>query len=169
FNSVIYTATTSDGKTTNTKVDDATYDSATLLTLAHVDSWSSMELPTMKPPSLENAIELAAVLKGVDTETPFPFFISGNTNYFHIHVINGFCPVANPDLETQYLPWKLESSNTQEITVVGFYAKGQEGVMTHHGSPIHIHGIMTLNGELTTGHLDSVALNEGATIFLPSN
>jgi hypothetical protein len=55
------------------------------------------------------------------------------------------------------------------ITVLGFFAKDQEGVMTHHGSNIHIHGLLDKNGGVATGHLDSVTMNKGAKLYFPAS
>ena len=165
FDGTVYTATTQDGTTAITAVADDTYDAATLLTLAHVESWQNCILPSNHP--LEKAIELAAIIQGIDTETPFPFLITGSTNDFQMHVINGFCPVANPNLAAKFQPWRLVGSQSTPITVVGFYAKNKEGVMTHHGSNLHIHGVIDQNGTITTGHLDSIEINSDATLFLP--
>ncbi|MBT4530226.1 MAG: hypothetical protein HOC27_03390 [Phycisphaerae bacterium] len=167
FNGNVYTATTADGKTAVTNINEAQYDSATLLSLSYVESWNKMKLPSDQP--LEDAIELAAGIFGKDTNEPFPFLLTGTASEYHLHVINGYCPVANPDLELKYQPWRQTNSNSEDITVVGFYAKDQEGVMTHHGSNVHIHGIMDIDGVLTSGHLDSVELEPGATIFVPAD
>jgi acetolactate decarboxylase len=171
FNGKVYTATTADGKTASTRIDDSQFDSATLLSLSYVARWNTLNLPEELP--LEEAIERAASLAGIDTNEPFPFIIQGTTLAFHLHVINGFCPVANPNLETQYKPWRLTqsmkpSASPEEVTVVGFYAKDQEGVMTHHGSNLHIHGIMKIDGELTSGHLNRIELNDGAVLYVPA-
>jgi len=163
----IYTASTSDGNLAFTRVGKSEFTSATLLSLAYVPRWISMELPTKE--HFENAIELAASLLGTDTSEPFPFYIKGTASEFHLHVINGYCPVANPDLATEFQPWRLESTVAEEITIVGIYAKDQEGVMTHHGSDVHIHAILKIRGETATGHLDSVVLEPSATIYIPAN
>lgn len=167
FDGNVYTATTNDGETAFTSINKSEFASATLLSLAYVPKWISMELPSKLP--LEDAIELAASLLGTDTSEPFPFYIKGTANEFKLHVINGFCPVAKPDLAPEFQPWRLESTGTEPITVVGIYAKNQEGVMTHHGSDVHIHGILKMRGEITSGHLDSVALEPGALIYIPAN
>ena len=162
----VYTATTVDGKTAYTSIDDSQFDAATLLSLSYVSSWIKMEIPPKLP--LEDAIELAASLLGVDVRDPFPLLIEGTTQEFHMHVINGFCPVANADLETKLQPWRLTKSGAQQITVVGIYAKDKDGVMTHRGSNVHMHGIIEMDGELTSGHLNPVTLQQGATIFIPA-
>lgn len=166
FDGTIYTATTPDGQTAVTVASDETFDAATLLSLSYVEAWQECLLPSNHP--LEQAIELSAVIQGIDTETPFPFFITGTTSDYHLHVINGYCPVAEPDLEARFQPWRQTGSTKTPITVVGFYAKDQEGVMTHHGSNVHIHGIIDVAGTLTSGHLDSVEIDQGAILFLPA-
>ena len=51
--------------------------------------------------------------------------------------------------------------------LVGFFGKNQDGVMTHHGSNIHIHGLLDIDGATATGHLDSVEFTNGAKLYLP--
>lgn len=167
FDGTVYTATTPDGQTAITVASDTTFDTATLLSLAHVAAWQDCMLPSNHP--LEEAIELSALIQGIDTEAPFPFFITGTTSDYHLHVINGFCPVADPDLAPEHQPWRLVGVSKTPITVVGFYAKDQEGVMTHHGSNVHIHGIIETNGTITSGHLDAIELDPGAMLFLPAD
>jgi len=166
FEGNVYTATTPDSLTATTIVHDPKYDSATLLSLAYVPDWNEVILPAGIP--LEQAIHIAATNAGIDTSEPFPFVIKGTAKEFHLHVINGYCPVVNPELETRFKPWNHTETTDELITLVGFYAKNQEGVMTHHGSNVHMHGILTLDGVLTSGHIDSVTLSNDAVILLPA-
>jgi acetolactate decarboxylase len=86
-----------------------------------------------------------------------------------MHVINGYCPVASPKLADEFKPWRLAVGKPTQLNIVGFFAKNQEGVMTHHGSNIHIHGFVQKNGAVATGHLDSVAMEKGAKLYLPAS
>ena len=166
FDGHVWVATT-DGKKATTFKATPPYDSATLLTASHVDVWSEYALPPSM--DLEQAIEyVASNVASIDTSKPFPFFIMGEASEFHMHVINGYCPVASPDLGEEFLPWRLAATGTP-ITVVGFFAKNQEGIMTHHGSNVHIHGFLDVDGAVATGHLDSVTLMNGARLFLPAS
>lgn len=165
FDGQIIVAETEDGihATSSTKTDSN--ESATLLTLSYVDSWLEYRLPTDM--DFEEAVESAATANGIDTDTPFPFYVNATTESYELHVINGFCPIATPDLDAADQPWRLHGLET-ELLIVGFFAKNQEGVMTHHGSNVHIHGIDSTGKTVISGHLDAIDLKEGSTIFLPA-
>ncbi len=166
FDGSVWIATT-DGSTSVTSHPSAQYDSATLLTSAHVNEWAEFDLPSMP---IEEAIEFAATAySDVNTEAPFPFFIVGDASEFHLHVINGYCPIASPNIADEFKPWRLFVQYTTPITVLGFFAKGQEGVMTHNGSKVHMHGLLEIDGGISTGHLDSVDFETGAKLFLPAH
>jgi acetolactate decarboxylase len=166
FDGNVWVATT-DGTSATTERANTQYNAATLLTVSHIESWVEFDLPNLP---LEEAIEFVAqTYEPIDVSTPFPFLIIGDSSEFHMHVINGYCPVASPNLADEFKPWRLNIEKPTPITVVGFFAKNQEGVMTHHGSNIHIHGILDKNGAVATGHLDSVVFMKGATLYLPAS
>lgn len=51
------------------------------------------------------------------------------------------------------------------LRLVGFLVRGREGVMTHHGTSLHVHPFATAgNGRRTTGHVDAGNLAVGATL-----
>ena len=76
FDGQIFVATTPDGIRASTTRDDPNPGSATLMTLAHVETWHQDPLPDS--PSLEQSIEEVARSHGIDTDKPFPFFNRGN-------------------------------------------------------------------------------------------
>lgn len=166
FDGNIWIATV-DGKTAVTSKPSTQYDSATLLTMAHVTEWTEFSLPTILP--LQEAVERISIdYSGFNTNEPFPFFIVGEASEFHLHVINGYCPVSSPNLAEEFMPWRLKQNFNTPITVVGFFAKNQKDVMTHHGSNIHIHALLDVQGAIATGHLDSVEFVKGAKLYLPT-
>ncbi len=157
---------TADSKSATTFKPDHQYLSATLLTVAHVEHWDEYELPDIP---LEDAIESVALhTSTINSEEPFPFLIHGDASSLQMHVINGYCPVASPDLAEEFKPWRMRIDSRTTVTVVGFYAKNQEGVMTHHGSHLHIHCLIENDGAVATGHVDSITMKKGATLFLPA-
>ncbi len=160
----ILVATTPDGATA-ASAPGAPEQSATLLTLSYVENWVKDTIPPDM--GFETAVETVAKRNGVDTDKPFPFYVYAQTNSFDLHVINGFCPVASPDLPKEDQPWRLHGKQAG-LLVVGFFAKNQEGVMTHHGSNIHMHGIDTSGKDVVSGHLDSIDVIPGSTIFVPA-
>ncbi len=52
------------------------------------------------------------------------------------------------------------------VTLLGFYSRPQEGVITHPGDPLHVHAVLTLDGEPVSGHVDVLRLTEGAKATL---
>jgi hypothetical protein len=51
---------------------------------------------------------------------------------------------------------------------VGFYAADAAGVLTHHGTAIHVHAIIEYDGRVLTGHIDGLTLKPGASLQLPA-
>ncbi len=160
----IVIARTEDGVTATSSPATGS-ESATLLTIAYVDAWAKDTIP----PDMvfEEAVEAVAKRHGINTDEPFPFYVYATTKSFEIHVINGFCPVASPDLPSEDQPWRLHGKESGML-IVGFFAKNQEGVMTHHGSNIHMHGLDSSGKHMISGHLDSVEVLPGSTIFVPA-
>ncbi|MCZ6837069.1 MAG: hypothetical protein O7G85_14930 [Planctomycetota bacterium] len=54
-----------------------------------------------------------------------------------------------------------------DAVIVGFFALDAAGVMTHHGTSIHIHAILSINGNTITGHIDRVSVLPGAILRIP--
>ena len=160
----IVVATTEDGLTAKS-TSSSGMESATLLTLAYIEQWTKDTIPTGM--SFEEAVEEVAKDNGINTDEPFPFYALVVTKSFEMHVINGFCPVADPELAPSDQPWRRHGFQT-EMLVVGFFAKNQQGFMTHHGSRLHIHGIDTSGKNMISGHLDSIEVMPESTIFLPA-
>jgi acetolactate decarboxylase len=144
-------------------------DQATLLTVASVESWITIDLPGAVPPDrLEGVVESCARERGLDTSKPFPFVVEGTLTGLDAHVIAGYCPESNPPPDRQ--PWRPAlpaPPAPTRATLVGFFAPNQEGVMTHHGTSLHMHAVFSLDGVTVTAHADSAALAPGARLRLP--
>jgi acetolactate decarboxylase len=164
FDGQIFVATTPDGISASTTSGDTNLGSATLMTLAHVEKWHHDSLPDSLP--LEQAIEKVAMSRGIDSERPFPFIIEGVASSYELHVINGFCPIATPDLAPEDQPWRTQGESTA-LKVIGFFARDQHGVMTHHGSNLHIHAIIGDGDETISGHLDAIEMAPGSVLSVP--
>ena len=52
-------------------------------------------------------------------------------------------------------------------TLIGFYATGREGEMTHHGTRTHIHAVLVHKGRTITGHVERVSVAAGAALRVP--
>jgi len=138
-------------------------DQATLLTLTHVAKWKSITIETaVEGSELESLIEETAREQGVDTTKPFPFVIEGTMTDVRLHVINGYCPIATDPATMDAEPWHWSSEESVGGMIVGFYAPDSAGVMTHHGTSIHAHGIFHDGDSLVVGHMDGfIAVNGG--------
>lgn len=136
-------------------------DQAALLIAAEVRGWTVYSIgPIADLATLE--AELGALLEreGYPLDEPTPIRISGRATALDLHVIAGACPIANPDG-----PAPFRATYTGPVTLVGFYAEGLAGTVTHHGRRVHLHGIVPA-AEPAAGHLDAVQL-ENASIHLP--
>ncbi|MFT7671436.1 MAG: alpha-acetolactate decarboxylase [Planctomycetota bacterium] len=141
-------------------------DEATLLVIANVEEWSEQILPEVQTLSdLEFVLEAAIRESDFHTsEGPVPLRIEGRFDYVAVHVMDHSCPIANPDGPP---PWRWSGAQATG-TIVGVYARGQGGVLTHHGQSVHLHAVLqTADGQYLSGHLDEVALGAGVRLSLP--
>lgn len=137
-------------------------DRAALLVAADVERWSEHDLwPVSGRAELERAIASIAAEHGL-VRGPFPFRVEGVASALELHVLDRSCPLANPDGPS---PWRYTSSS-EPAALIGFYAEGQAGILTHHGQSTHAHAILVPSG--ISGHVDAVAFEAGARLFLPA-
>lgn len=148
----------------------ASSDDATLLTASHVDDW--IEIPFTEGGGgrkLEDMLARLAEAHGIDASRPFPFVIEARFSTLELHVIAGACPIANPAGEP---PWRYSAATPIKGRLVGFHAVNQDGVMTHHGSDVHLHAIVPDEDGTLTGHVDHVdhvVMEPGGLLRLPSS
>ncbi|MBK8096321.1 MAG: acetolactate decarboxylase [Planctomycetes bacterium] len=140
---------------------------ATLLTAARVSAWREMPLPDGGDlASLERSIDAAVG----STPEPVPFRILGACDVLEMHVVRGACPHGTVDPEREPFRYRqLPGANPSVVTIVGFFAPGREGELTHHGTAIHAHALVT--GPFAArqlGHIDELTLRPGARLFVPA-
>lgn len=144
-------------------------DEATLLTLTHVARWQSLPvMETVEGRELESLIEQSARARGIDTSKPFPFQLEGPVASIDFHVINGFCPFGTDAATIDAQPWRWSNTRSTDVIIVGFFAADAAGVMTHHGTSIHAHVILSIDGRMITGHVDEVSTAPGMTLRVPA-
>lgn len=140
---------------------------ATFLAIAEVPLW--VDIPVrqdISPADLERFLRKAAEFAGLDWSRPFPFVVRGTLISADLHVLNGKCPFANPNLPPEEAPFRASFGETPGV-LVGFYGEGMEAVLTHHGSRVHVHG--RLGGDRPiVGHLDVVGIAAGSVLQLPA-
>ena len=141
-------------------------DRAALLTRADVKAWHGPAIfqSEAEGSSLELLIRIGAEQRGLDVTRPIPFVIEGEVVAMDLHVVNGLCPVVHGDEAAK--PWRLSIDEPMEARVVGFFAPDAVGVMTHHGTSIHAHAVLEIDGRMVTGHVDRVRVGVGATMRL---
>lgn len=146
-------------------------DGAALLILAHVDKWTQDTLPAAAgDDELEAAIERIAREHGIDVSRPFPFKIDGQVDRLSMHVINGVCPMAgDAGAERGREPWQFTLAQPAQGRIVGFFARDSAGEITHHGTSVHAHALLELDGARLTGHVESLTVAAGSFVRVPSS
>jgi hypothetical protein len=143
-------------------------DQATLLIATRVNQWQTTRLDEATGGAdLEAAIERVAAARGLDTSRALPFMIEGEATSLDMHVINGFCPSSGDAAAAGREPWRPTLAEPTHVVVVGFLARDSAGVITHHGTSIHAHALLTVDGQRVTGHIDSMTIASGAVIRVP--
>ncbi len=163
----VWVARASDTGLTVSGPEVVSSDQATLLTLSVVQEWESIVLPEdVGGNQLEATIERLASERGINTAHPFPFVVKGRITKLESHVIAGSCPMSGMPGGAD--PWRTSIDEPVQATLVGFFAKGQDGIMTHHGSSAHMHIIMDKSGRTITAHVDDVVVAAGSVLRLPN-
>lgn len=136
---------------------------ATLLTLSYVAAWIEVKISASEAEEgVETIVARHARQLGIDVTKPFAFVINGEFGRTEFHVINGACPIANPDGPP---PGRIQLDSARG-SIVGFHAADSAGVMTHHDSSVHAHVILEGEDRLS-GHLERVRLHAGNRLRLP--
>lgn len=145
-------------------------DSASMLTVAHVDKWNVFKTDkALDQQALENFIAACARMDGLDMNKPFPFVLAGQVTDLQTHVIHGACPMRpGVKLAAHEQPWRYESDRPMEAKIVGFYAADAVGRLTHPGTSIHAHALFDYHGVTATAHVERVAVGPGTTLMLPA-
>jgi hypothetical protein len=94
--------------------------------------------------------------------------VEGELTSLTMHVINGVCPMAGAGDEAgPHAPFRLRLDHPTRGRLIGFYATGREGEMTHHGTRTHAHAVVEYGGRAITGHVESVSVAAGAAVRVP--
>lgn len=143
---------------------------AALLTVAYVENWRDVPIDAaLSGEALETFIAEQAAAAGIDAGKPFPFQIEGELTDLRLHVINGDCPMRpGAKLAADRQPWRHEADRPTAGTIVGFYAVDSVGKLTHPGTRLHAHALLDVGGREITGHVERLALAEGAVLKLPA-
>lgn len=143
-------------------------DRATLLTLARVTRWQERTISPgegeLGGGALEEAIRGLAVAHGVGgrgaAERPFVFTIDSKSASLELHVIDGSCPSADAEARAVH----LVVAPGERVRIIGIFAPGREGELTHHGTALHAHAILTRDGGTITAHADTLRVGAGSVL-----
>jgi len=139
---------------------------ATLLVLADAEGWAEREVVAARAPDVDVVLDAALRALGFDPQSkPVAIRLEGEFDALDLHVIAGNCPIANPDGAA---PWRWSGAGARG-TLVGVFAPGRAGDLTHHTHPFHLHALVTTpEGRTISGHVDEVAFAEGVRLLAPA-
>lgn len=155
-----------------TPMSDTKIAKATYLVGSYVASWqTTMTSSSMMTKELEELIAQTATKNGFPSQDPFIFQLKGKVESADIHVIRGACPIharlKKIELPESQKPFETKMKS-RDVQIVGVFAKDRVGDLTHPATTIHAHIIYAdPNGKKVNGHLESIVLAKGATLFIP--
>lgn len=134
---------------------------ATFLVAANVSQWRAIEIEhAVEGGDFERWLEDVGAKHGLGAT--WPFVIEGCLAELEAHVLRGACPLADPSSPAPTRPpWTSAAGR-----LVGFFALGGDGRITHHGQRTHVHVIVDMP-EPFVGHVDAVRLPAGAVLHVP--
>lgn len=142
---------------------------ATLLTVAYVAAWRDVRLvAAVDQAGLETTILDQVAGADAADSTPVPFVLEGQATSLELHVMRGSCPhggATQPGAEPDR--WSVPLGQPQPVRLIGFFAPGREGVLTHHGTALHVHARVGQE-YAAMGHVDSFQLAPGARLQVPA-
>ncbi|HLQ36773.1 MAG TPA: hypothetical protein VK348_03155 [Planctomycetota bacterium] len=146
-------------------VRDAGARAATLLTIGQTEVYERADDPAIvDEASLLRWLHARAAATRLDPQRPRPLVITGMAAEMQLHVVRGACPDEATD--PAHAPWRWSAPPGTKVELVGFHAPGQAGVMTHHGTELHLHAIVALGDRVITGHVDHFLLAPGAEVTI---
>jgi acetolactate decarboxylase len=156
-----------DDVTATTGVADG--DAASMLFMGMVSSWTDVPITgAVAPMKLDDRLADAFADQGAQTG-PVPFRIEGEFTDVRLHIIGGQCPIrSRMHGEPMTRPGFELTVPKLKATVVGNYASDTAGGITHMGSDTHMHIIVEHDGQLITGHVESIGVLPGSTLKLPA-
>ena len=139
---------------------------ATLLTVGPMRSVREHTLnQALAGSSLEEAIRSAAASDGLDATLPFLFTLRGTATALELHVVDGTCMHVDPKAPGL----RIVIAEPTPVEIVGVHAEGQAGVMTHHGTSVHMHALLLWKGHRVTAHVDSITMAPGSSLRIPKD
>lgn len=142
---------------------------ATLLIGAYVKDWDTQT--TKEPISGEQLEKLIESPKKKEGQTePVMFKADGHFRDVRLHVIRGACPMharlRKVDLSESQKAYEVDLAEVEGV-VVGVFARGRIGDLTHPSTSVHAHLVYKgPDGQTLTGHLEKFQIAPGARISI---
>ena len=157
-----------DGKAVTTGPACVAADEATLLSIGALrNPTTTLCEEVVAGTALEDAVAraLRAAQRSDTTASLSPslFMIEGTATSLRAHVIAGTCAHADPTADAL----RLAIDTPVDVNIIGLYAENREGVLTHHGTRVHMHAIFIRDGARMTAHVDALTLDANAKITVP--
>jgi len=145
---------------------------ATLLAVARVPAWREVPLTAdCDLEALERVLAAAVPAANASNAAPLPFLIEGKASHLAMHVVRGYCPHGEP-VEGAAPPdaWLHAAGEHVPVRLVGVFAPGRAGTLTHHGTALHLHALVPGEaGPAAMGHVDSATLAAGSVLRIPAS
>ena len=129
--------------------------------------WEAIPIPSSLSglKAVEAFVRAEAEAAGLDLSEPFPFRMEGTVDSIDYHIIYKTNRKPHSAEEHKRAKQKYAVSDV-EVQIIGFWAdKEGEGVYTHPGMRTHLH--FRSPDPSTSGHIDDITVQEGATLYLP--
>ena len=139
---------------------------APLLVYVQVAKWSEVAIPAFVRDIVGVArfVEQSAKSAGLDMTKPNPFRITGQMDSIGLHIVNRQGREAKGMAEHEKIEVKVPLRHA-DLELLGFWSDRHQGVFTHMGSNVHIHGRTTDNR--ISGHVDEFRI-ASAHLWLPA-
>jgi acetolactate decarboxylase len=130
--------------------------SATLLSVATPPATAAQtSAQALGEAELEQIVRADGMLAAVD--------VVGAAEELHLHIARGACP--HGQVNDAAAPFRWQAQPGTQVRLVGIFAQGEAGTLTHHGTPFHLHAVATTaQGERIAGHVDRFLLRPGAEV-----
>lgn len=95
------------------------------------------------------------------------FVLEGEVEALELHVVRGFCPHGSATPEQE--PARFSAPQGAHAKLIGFFAPQRAGELTHHGTALHVHALVSDEaGAGHLGHVDAAILRPGSRLLLPA-
>jgi acetolactate decarboxylase len=163
FNSEPVIATVRDGKPF---IEDTFHVQAPLLVWAQVSKWVEVAIPSsvQSIADLDRFVGESAKKAGLDLTAPVPFRVTAHVHEIAMHIVNRRGQEIQGHADHEKIEVKIPLTHAN-VELLGFWSDRHQGVFTHMGSNVHIHGRTTDNK--FSGHVDEVKIFSGK-LWLPA-